>query len=141
MARASVVVRGLKEWQRDLERLTPALKLEAAGIVQRAAEATRDLARPKYPRSDRDTKNHLQDGAYAFPFAPLTWIATNVAPHALIYEFGTVTRTTRRTGANRGRMPARPVIIPTAIRQRALMVSQLKALVRDAGFQVSEIEG
>lgn len=43
------------------------------------------------------------------------------APHAHLYEFGTVQRFTAGTGANRGTMPARPTFIPTAIRWRERM--------------------
>ena len=64
----------------------------------------------------------------------------SASPHAHLFEDGTGRRQTR-SGANRGQMPKAPVqelMIPKVIRIRKRMVDQLIAIVRAAGFEVSE---
>lgn len=62
------------------------------------------------------------------------------APHAHLYEFGTVQRFTAGTGANRGTMPAKPTFIPAAIRWRERMKRAAKTALqslRVPGFRGS----
>lgn len=48
------------------------------------------------------------------------------APHAHLYELGTVQRFTNENGANRGTMPAKPTFVPLAIRWRERLVNRAK---------------
>jgi hypothetical protein len=52
------------------------------------------------------------------------------APHAHLYEYGTVSRTTRTTNANRGTMPAQPTFIPASVRARNRMMGAVKSALR-----------
>ena len=52
------------------------------------------------------------------------------APHAHLYEFGTIQRFTAGTGANRGTMPAQPTFIPAAIRWRDRMKRAAKTALQ-----------
>lgn len=61
------------------------------------------------------------------------------APHAHLYEFGTVRRFTAGTGANRGTMPAQPTFIPAAIRWRERMKRAAKTALQ--GLRVPGFHG
>ena len=63
-------------------------------------------------------------------------IVKSTARHAYIFEIGTQIRKTK-SGANRGAMPPGNVFIPTVIRKRRTMVDDLKALMTEAGLEVS----
>lgn len=52
------------------------------------------------------------------------------APHAHLYEYGTIQRFTSGTGANRGTMPAKPTFIPAAIRWRERMKRATKTVLQ-----------
>ena len=69
----------------------------------------------------------------------------SAAPHAFIYERGTVPRYTKgkgrarkyKAGIFRGAMPAGTVLVPTMIKVRARMYGELRALLERAGFKVT----
>lgn len=56
---------------------------------------------------------------------------------ALAYEYGSVPRRTKRTKANRGRMPAREVFVPRIMRARVDLVPKLAAIMRAEGLTVT----
>lgn len=118
---------GMAELMRGLQRMGERVQEEAAGIVQQAAVATKQEVRRQYPRRT----GTLQDRVVV-EGNRLRYKVRTKAPHAWIFDHGTVTRRLHSNGANRGRMPRRnpQVFIPSAIRQRALMVSRLVQLMR-----------
>lgn len=61
------------------------------------------------------------------------------APHAHLYEYGSIRRYTRGSGANRGQMPAQPTFVPAAIRWRARMVDRVLAAMR--GLRIPGLTG
>lgn len=139
MALASVDLTGLEQLRKQLADLPRHLESEAEGIVQAAAEATVAAAAREYRDvlQPPEETGQLARGGETKQLGPLAWIAYNRERHAHLFEFGTITRFLKGSGANRGRMPARPVWVPAAIAARARMVDQLKALVRRAGFEVA----
>jgi hypothetical protein len=60
----------------------------------------------------------------------LRWKVKSKAPHAHLYEYGTLKRYTRGTGAHRGKMDPTPTFVPSAQRWRARMVDDLIALLK-----------
>lgn len=69
------------------------------------------------------------------PFGALA-IVESAAPHAWIFENGTVVRQTRAM-ANRGAMPRGHVFIPMAQRQRRLLEADLMRLAERQGLTVT----
>lgn len=58
--------------------------------------------------------------------SPLLVKVRSKAPHAHLYEYGTVRRFTKGSGAARGTMPAQPTFVPAAVRWRDRMIRQVK---------------
>lgn len=139
MASATVDLSDFEQLRRDLAALSGSLTAEAEAIVEAAAEQTvQDVAsRYRQVLQSPEETGGLLDGTQKRRIGVLAWQVFNAARHAHLFEFGTGTRTTRDTGANRGQMPAQPVFVPAAIRNRGVMVEKLKALVRRAGFEVT----
>jgi hypothetical protein len=136
---------GLAELREQLRRLPEDLATEAGDIVIAHAEGARREVVSGYPTGP---------GSKQFPAGTLkarvavernrskvstAAIVRSRAPHAIIFERGTVQRRTDK-GWNRGRMPkAREAqaMIPKVIRWRRQMVEALIELVRRAGFEVA----
>jgi hypothetical protein len=144
MASNRIVMEGLTEFREALRRLPEELATEAGDIVQAHAEAAKADIQRGYP---------IGPGSRKFPAGILQGrvvvernrskvsshaIVRSRAPHAIIFERGTVTRRTDK-GWNRGRMPKASsdrAMIPKVIRWRRKMTDALIEIVRRAGFEV-----
>lgn len=96
-------------------------------LLKDAAEALKSDLQAQYPKVTGTLANRVvvEDGRN-----PLTMKVRSKAPHAHIYEFGTIRRFTREKGAFRGVMPAQPTFIPSAIRIRERMVRAVLETLR-----------
>lgn len=119
---ASVVIDGFDDFRRELAKLPADLQAEASPIVHESAEAMAEDLRAGYAVGET---GNLWKGVRVDHEGPLASRTRSTAKHAHLYEFGTVTRATKRTGANRGKMPAKPVFIPAAIKNRDRMLKRL----------------
>lgn len=119
---ASLQLDGVAEMRAALEALPETLAREELGpIVRATADGLVSELKATYPKHD----GVLADRVVVEDSRAGTGLRAKVrskAPHAHLYEYGTVRRFTARTGANRGTMPARPVFVPAAIRWRARML-------------------
>ena len=95
------------------------------------AERMAFSVRQRYPRGRTGTLRDrvVVEQLHPSSGASLRWKVRSKAPHAHLYERGTVNRRTASTGANRGRMAAHPIFIPEAIRHRTVMVHRLVDLL------------
>lgn len=116
---------GMAALIRDLELLGPRVQQAAGNIAQHAAQQHRAAVLGKYPRRT----GRLQNGVVVESTNPLRWTTRSKAPHANLFESGTMVRRTHSTGANRGRMTAANVFKPEAQRARAEMVRAMIGLV------------
>ena len=127
---------------RDLERMDEEVQTEAGGIVRASALLMEAEVERAYAEAEgalrrgvvveeMDRGQFVRDGGGPRnQHHALRWKVRSKAPHAHLYEFGTVQRFTNDTGANRGTMPAKPTFIPAAVRTRARMQRELEGLVR-----------
>lgn len=119
---ASLSLDGVKEIREALERLPEQLTRDEFGpIVRASAEGLAGELKSSYAR----VTGTLADRVVVEPGRSGNGLMAKVrskAPHAHLYEYGTVRRRTNETGANRGSMPARPIFVPAAIRARERMV-------------------
>jgi hypothetical protein len=131
---------GLSEFKRALHNLPQDLTDEASVIVQAQADEAQRQIRTAYPEGPTgNLRRGVQTERNVSKFTSRAVVRSR-AKHAHIFERGTRQRRTDK-GWNRGAMPAADVqeqMIPIVIRRRRVMVEALKALVRRAGFQVSE---
>jgi hypothetical protein len=119
---------GMADLIRSLEQLPEQMKAEAGHIVQDAANGTATEIRQAYPQKDGD----LVRGVEVEQQGELRWKVRSRAPHAHLYEYGTVQRSLNSNGANRGTMPAQPTVIPIAQRRRRRMLDGLKSMLQRA---------
>lgn len=117
---------GMPELIAGLARMGEHVQREAAGITRSAAQVMAARVVSQYP-SHTGT---LRSRVVVESLSPLRQKVRSKAPHAHLFEKGTVNRRTASTGANRGRMPARPTFIPEAVRARGRMVDELIALLK-----------
>lgn len=133
---------GMEELRQALRDLPEDLSRQAAGIVNGSADEMSQGLIANYPQG---RTGNLRGGVSVThgDGTTATTAKAVVRSRALIaniFEKGTKTRQTQQ-GWNRGQMPAPPEssrMIPRAIRARRRMTDQLIALVRAAGFEVSE---
>lgn len=100
-------------------------RTELAPIVRGAADGLAGEVKAAYPKQT----GNLADGVVVENGRDGRGLRAKVrtnAPHAHLYELGTVQRFTNRTGASRGTMPARPTFVPLAIRWRERMIDRTK---------------
>lgn len=130
--------KGMGQLLRGLEAMGEHVQLEAAGIVRTTAMVMAARVRGQYPRRASGNKaGALQDrvvieegrGQSGTGVGSLRWKVRSKAPHAHLYEQGTVERFLASNGARRGRMGATPVFIPAALRARQAMHNELVALI------------
>lgn len=133
---------GLQEFKTALHQLPDELKDEGAVIVERAAnDAAREIE-AGYPIGPT---GNLKRGVTVTRDPSQSRLGVRVtvrsrAKHAHLFERGTKGLRRTHSGANRGRMPEAAQsakMIPKAQRVRRRMVTDLIALVRRAGFQVT----
>ncbi|MGE0460901.1 MAG: HK97 gp10 family phage protein [Vicinamibacterales bacterium] len=123
---------GMADLIADLGRMGEDVQREAAGVVRSTAELMQAEVVRDYDEADGDLRRGVvvEPGRGVSADLALRWKVRSKAPHAHLYEFGTVQRFTAGTGANRGTMPAAPTFVPAAVRARARMVDRLTALLR-----------
>ena len=116
----------------DLSHLGESVERETAQVVQRAAEEMGAELQRRYPSYEGVLRRRVVVESRPSPAGGpvLRWKVRSKAPHAHLYEYGTVQRFSGATGANRGTMPATPTFVPAAVRARRRMIDGLQALVR-----------
>lgn len=141
MASTSEGFTGMAALIRDLERMDDDVRTEAAGVVQATAQLMKADVERAYAKDAGDLQRGLVveemtrgqyarvDGTRAL-HGTLRWKVRSKAPHAHLYEYGTVQRFTASTGANRGTMPAKPTFVPAAVRARQRMQRELEGVVQ-----------
>lgn len=113
----------------QLEQLPDRLRDETEGIVQATADLMAADLRREYPEHEGALRRGVVVERSAGSEAKVK--VRSKAPHAHLYEYGTVQRFLAGNGANRGTMPARPTFIPIAQRNRRRMVEQLMRIVKN----------
>lgn len=131
---------GFNELRAALQALPEEMKAKADFIVTKYASIARNEIQGGYPRGPTgNLQSRVTVTANAGRRVSAVSIVKSTAPHAWIFEHGTVNRITRK-GARRGKMPAAPsaeAMIPKVIRLRAQMVAELIELVESQGFEVT----
>jgi hypothetical protein len=138
MANFRVQMDGLNELREQLRRLPEDLANEAGDIVLAHAEAAKREVESGYPYYRGVLRSRVRIERNRSKVTTSA-IVRSAAPHAFIFEKGTVVRRNER-GANRGRMPKAPegqAAIPKFIRWRARMVEALKELIRSHGGEIA----
>jgi hypothetical protein len=140
----SVKWEGLAELKKELRELPRELAGKAQGIVFEAAVDAMQDATPRYPigptqLQGRRPGGNLRRGLRVFASPQVARSAASVkllsaAPHAHLYEYGTVQRKSRR--GNRGTMTGTKVFWPAVGRAKKRMWRQLIALLRAHGLAV-----
>jgi len=113
---AAVKWDGMDTFKQELQLLTADLVSEAEGILITAAFDAADALRAAYPYRE----GGLIRGVTVEPSRGVTLAGAkvkNLAPHAALYENGTVTRANKH-GDNRGRMLGTPTFRPITARYR-----------------------
>lgn len=155
MSSVRLLFEGMNEFRDALQKLPEELAQQARSVVADAAkEALRETV-DGYPVRQSNRNPGINRKTPYYPPGNLRrrvviankstnvsaiFVVRSAAPHAHLFENGTARRTTS-TGANRGSMPAAPLaerMIPKVVRIRRRMVEQLLAIVRAAGFEVTE---
>jgi hypothetical protein len=120
---------GVRELQQALQEMSTTVREDTFGpIVDAAATDLAEDVKASYGKvtgtlADRVVVEKGRTDS-------LTRKVRSKAPHAHLYEYGTVSRTTRTTKANRGTMPAQPTFIPAAVRARIRMMGAVKSALR-----------
>jgi len=118
---------GMDEIRAALRTLPEQMTREEWGpIVTDAAGGMVGDLKAVYPR----VSGALAGGVVVEHVSPLVAKVKSTAPHAHLYEYGTIARFTKDTGAARGAMPAKNVFAPAAIRWRERMVQRTKDSLR-----------
>jgi hypothetical protein len=139
---AAVTWNGLDELRAALRALPEHLAGEAQSIVKAAADDAMATMSAAY--AGHVVSGNLQRGLKMKELAVgrygVGYQVRNTSPHAWWYENGTEVRHTSK-GVSRGKMfksrPPGHVMLPTAIRRRALMYRALAAMLEREGFLVS----
>lgn len=131
MATNGIVFDGLDELRKFYVEVPELVTAKGEEIVRAAAQETARRATNAYPSEGENTGN-LKNGVKVTQpntvgHAPRAKVS-NKAPHAHLYEEGTAVRATK-SGANRGSMPARPVIRRIAPQVRRDMEQKLIAMI------------
>lgn len=135
---------GMAEMIAALKALPEALQREAEGVVVAAAEQTANEVRSAYLKANKSYFQHGRVRENAGNLVAgvvvrrskgesgrrLRAQVKSSAPHAHLYEYGTVSRHLQSNGANRGTMPATPTVVPIAQRNRSRMVAALTDVVK-----------
>lgn len=132
---ASVKVEGLLELRQHLATLPEQVRDRARAIVREATEGCRSDVQREYAVGPT---GNLRSRVYAsYERDGMKGRVKSMAPHAHWYERGTKVRTTKKTSANRGRMPKNAVMPSAAYRRRFIMRGQLITMMRNLGFTVN----
>lgn len=130
---------GLDELREELRHLPADLTEKGISIVTEHAQAAERAIETGYPIGPTGTlrRRVVLERSPSLKNS-CSFAVRSQAPHANIFERGTVQRHTKK-GWNRGRMPQQPEserLIPKAIRIRKRMTDALIELVRSEGFEV-----
>lgn len=108
-----------------------AIKASAGQIVERWSQAAAGAMRGAVPLGQQKRRKgpHLRDTVKVTPRGPLAYQVAARAPHAHLWEAGTVTRFHRRSGKSVGRMPAANRLIPIAMSHRGRMLAELERTI------------
>ena len=140
MSQNRLIIDGLDQLRQALRNLPESLTADAADIVVATAQQAKQDVQLDYPQGPT---GNLRRGVVMDTTRARVSVSARVrsrAPHAALFERGTVRRQTSR-GYNRGVMPQAPEserMIPVAIRYRRKMTDALIALVESADFEVSQ---
>lgn len=126
---------GLKELREALTHLPEELTDLSVGIVAGAAEAAAAEIKAAYPEGDtgnlrKGVRVKNEDGRLT-----VRRVVRSAAPHATLFETGTVVRSNKR-GQNRGFMPGANIFVPVVMRHRREQDEDLVAVVEQAGLDV-----
>lgn len=139
----SVRTTGLEDLRAALQQLPDKLDDQASDEVKRTMYEAAAALRASYPQGDTGNlragvKTRFRINRRGFA----TGTVRSEAPHAQLWEFGTVNRKTQK-GWNRGRMVAQynRGLVGIAQRERREMFAALVALVRNSGFEVTGVLG
>jgi hypothetical protein len=133
-----LVIDGFDELRAALLKLPDDLAQEGEGIVERHATAAKDEIVRQYTAHHHtgNLEKHVSLKIDRTGSAGVVGTLKSTSPHASLFEFGTQVRHTA-AGANRGASPPHAVFIPTVIRERRAMTTDLVELVKKAGFEVT----
>jgi hypothetical protein len=136
MAAVNLFLDGLDELRKALRDMPDELTNDAMAIVATAAEDTASEVRSVYPAGPMREGVDVTDRSHQYQ---AKFVVQSHTPQANWWEFGTQNRHTQQ-GWNRGAEPAHKDrgLIAIAKRHRATMHAALVALVRSAGFMVTE---
>lgn len=119
---------GLSGLRAQLSAMSGELADEAVPIIQSTADQAAEKIKQAYPAVDGDLRRGVKVRGLRREGAAVSIAVVSTAPHAHLYEYGTVRRATLK-GANRGTMPARPVVSAVAPRSRRAMDQELIAML------------
>lgn len=119
---------GLSGLRAQLSAMPGALADEAVPIIQTAAEQAAEKIKQAYPVVEGNLRRGVKVRGLRREGAAVSIAVVSTAPHAHLYEYGTVRRANLK-GANRGTMPARPVVSAVAPRSRRTMDEALIAML------------
>lgn len=142
MAKPTVVWQGLEEYRKVLLALPDALRGEADNYVEENANAAAVDIRGAYPARTGNLRagvEVLEKPAGRYGTAR---VVRNRAPHAVIFERGTVARhyfTRNNVKHLLGRMPPGRVFVPRVIKWRRRFIEQVKAMLERYGAKVTEV--
>lgn len=126
---------GLSGLRAQLSAMSGELADEAVPIIQSTADQAAEKIKQAYPAVDGDLRRGVKVRGLRREGAAVSIAVVSTAPHAHLYEYGTVRRATLK-GANRGTMPARPVVSAVAPRSRRAMdealIDMLERKAREA---------
>ena len=130
---------GILELKQALANLPAELKGQATGIVMETAYAAADDIQNQYHQGTGNLKKGVRVVVKEIGPVGVAAQVRSTAPHAPLYEFGTVARHyVTKYGVRKavGAMPPRPVFIPTMIKYRRLLYAKLAALIQSHGLTV-----
>jgi hypothetical protein len=132
---SSLKFTGMAEFRAELSRLAETLRAQGEIIVREAAEQAAAEIRAAYPRKTGNLKAGVKVAKGNGGRFGTVYVVRNVAPHAFIYENGTMVR--RSAFGNRGAMPPGHVFVPIIARRRRRMDLDLIAMVNNTGLVVT----
>lgn len=127
MSGIAVRLDGLRDLLRGMERLPDGLEQRCAPLLRASAERTASRVRAAIPVGGSGT---LAKRVTVVERDALVHQVESRAPHAWLYEYGSGDRRTR-SGANRGRMPARKLLGAVASDERRKLNADLVQAFED----------
>jgi len=115
---------GLTSFRAQLSAMPGALADAAVPILQSTADQAAETIRQQYPVVTGNLRRGVKVRGLKREGAAVSIVVASTAPHAHLYEYGTVLRANLK-GSNRGTMPAKPVISAVAPRFRRAMDGEL----------------